>query len=71
MNKNQTTVVHNLRIIDKKEDRKKLKCIMLIVLNRPVIPEQLKQLLSVSDCVICADGGANHIYDVEGKEYLY
>ena len=61
-------VYHNLKILEGSEDTKKIKYIILIILNRPVIKEQLLHLNKISDFIICADGGANWLFDTEGKE---
>ena len=44
-------------------NEKKYDYTVLIILNRPIITEQYKDLIQKVDYVICADGAANRIYD--------
>jgi hypothetical protein len=44
-------------------NEKKYDYTVLIILNRPIFTEQYKDLIQKVDYVICADGGANRIYD--------
>ncbi len=56
----------NINVIDftfLDTNEKKYDYTVLIVLNRPILSEQYKDLIQKVDYVICADGAANRIYD--------
>ena len=41
---------------------------IMIILNRPILTAQYKQLRKITDYVICADGAANRLYELKEKE---
>lgn len=47
---------------------KKYKYTILIVLNRPILKEMFIMLKDKVDNIICADGGANRLYDDLGSD---
>jgi len=49
-------------------DEKKYKYSILIVLNRPICKEMFVLIKEKVDHIICADGGANRIYDDLGDD---
>ena len=49
-------------------NEKKYKYSILIILNRPICKEMFLLLKDKVDHIICADGGANRIYDDLGDE---
>lgn len=49
-------------------NEKKYKYTILIVLNRPILKELFILLKDKVDHIICADGGANRMYDDLGED---
>ena len=61
----------NINVIDftfLDTNEKKYDYTVLIVLNRPILVEQYKDLIHKVDYVICADGAANRIHDSLNEE---
>ena len=44
-------------------DEKKYDYTVLIILNRPILKDQYYDINKKVDYIICADGGANRMYD--------
>lgn len=63
----EIVVYHNLRLFDSRKEIKEVKYVILIILNRPTLKDQLQDLIEISDYIICADGGANELYKHQGK----
>jgi thiamine pyrophosphokinase len=56
----------DMTIFDSNE--KKYKYTILIILNRPICKELFILLKDKVDHIICADGGANRMYDDLGED---
>ena len=56
----------DLTLFDTSEKRYKFS--ILIVLNRPILKEMIVMLKDKVDHIICADGGANRLYDDLGED---
>jgi hypothetical protein len=56
----------DMTIFDSKE--KRYKYTILIVLNRPILKEFFLSIREKVDHMICADGGANRIFDALGED---
>jgi hypothetical protein len=49
-------------------DEKRYLKTVLIILNRPILPQMYLDLKSKIDLIICADGAANRMYDDLGRD---
>jgi hypothetical protein len=52
-------------------EEKKYIYTVMIVLNRPLVKEFYMDLKNKTDYIICADGGANRIYDCLRNEVYF
>jgi thiamine pyrophosphokinase len=52
-------------------ESKKYQYNIMIVLNRPVYVDQYILLRKLTDYVVCADGAANRLYELEQREKYY
>jgi hypothetical protein len=63
---NSVNNIIDMTLFDSNE--KKYKFTILIVLNRPLLKEMFIMLKDKVDHIICADGGANRMYDDLGTD---